>query len=76
MAKQSALRELIVTKHLATAAIAAVTITLKELPYVVQEIQDYFDGKTIAALHEDSFSIVLPKIGVASGTTVVRLVKR
>ena len=53
-----------------------VTVKLAGLPYAAKEVRDYFNGKKVASIREGSFSITLPKIGVGSGTAVLRLVKQ
>ena len=53
-----------------------VTLNLEGLPYAAKEVRDYFDDKNVATISDATFSIVLPKIGVNSGTTVLRVVKQ
>lgn len=49
-------------------------LTVRGLPYTAGEVQDYFTGRTVAAVHDGKFSVTLRAIGVGSGTQVLRLV--
>jgi hypothetical protein len=51
-----------------------VTVTLEGLPYKAGEARDYFDDERIASVRGGSFSLTLSKIGVGSGTEVLRIV--
>lgn len=52
----------------------AVTVTIEGLGYTPGEVRGVFDNNKIASIRDGSFSITVPKLGVNSGTNVVRLV--
>jgi hypothetical protein len=54
---------------------AAVTVifTLTGLPYTPQRVVDYFSGNTVAAVSDNSFTVALPALGLASGTAVYQI---
>ncbi|HUT91988.1 MAG TPA: hypothetical protein VMY37_21005 [Thermoguttaceae bacterium] len=51
------------------------TVSLAGLAYVPMEVRDYFDNANVAAVHDGTFSVTLPPIGVESGTAVLRLAR-
>jgi hypothetical protein len=53
-----------------------VEVTLDGLPYTTQEVRDYFSDKRVASVRGTSFTAVLRKNDLASGTRVLRIVAR
>ena len=51
-----------------------VSLKVSGLSYTAREVRDAITGEAVAEMDDDTFSIVLPAIGVGSGTRVVRLV--
>lgn len=56
-----------------TTAPQTVTVRIDGLPYSGTEVREYFSDKRVASIRDRSFSISLPAIKVASGTTVLRI---
>lgn len=53
-----------------------VTVSLSGLLYPAKVVRRYFDGEVVATVRQDSFFITLPKIGVGTGTTILRIAKQ
>lgn len=53
----------------------SVIVSIDGLPYSAKEVRDYFGDTNIAPAANGSFSLMLPKIGMGSGTMVLRLTR-
>ena len=51
-----------------------VKVTIEGLPYQAKEVRDFIKNKSVALVKGASFSLTLPKIGIGSGSKVLRLI--